>query len=191
MTFIKIDPTALRLALTKVSSFATSYEQSASSIRSKNLVEGYPADLSSLATADTSVGELKTTVSEIKTRIKSAEQIGSSGITFSEAPTGTYCIGSLCIKTFSMLCLTVSRTQLRTLRPPLPRLQTLARTRNCYRTQLIVETMLRSNRSLMKKCIPIQTMEYMLLPWLTASVPEIPLSCHLRSCFLMMPPKET
>ncbi len=100
MTFIKIDPTALRLALTKVSSFATSYEQSASSIRSKNLVEGYPADLSSLATADTSVGELKTTVSEIKTRIKSAEQIGSSGITFSEAPTGTYCIGSLCIKTF-------------------------------------------------------------------------------------------
>lgn len=92
MTFIKIDPTALRLALTKVSSFTTSYEQSASSIRSKNFVEGCPADLSSLATADTSVGELKSTVSEIKTRIESAEQIGSSGITFSGCPTGSFYI---------------------------------------------------------------------------------------------------
>ena len=92
MTFVKVDPAGLQSALNTITSFAGKCEQAASSVRTSNATQGYPADLSSLTTAETSVGELRTTVSEIKTRLDAAVTAGSSGITFSGAPAGSFYI---------------------------------------------------------------------------------------------------
>ena len=80
MAFVKMDEDKLQDAVDGLTGFADDAEASVSTIRSRNVNENSPADLSALGGVDTKIDDLRTTAQEIQTRLDSAKSLNSNGV---------------------------------------------------------------------------------------------------------------
>ncbi len=88
MAFVKMDEDKLQDAVDGLTGFADDAEASVSTIRSRNVNENSPADLSALGGVDTKIDDLRTAAQEIQTRLDSAKSLNSNGVSAPGAEAG-------------------------------------------------------------------------------------------------------